>query len=254
MLQQTQVTRVEQRWLRWLERWPTASDLAAAALPEVIREWSGLGYNNRAVRLWKAAIAIHNEHEGVVPRDVAALRKLPGVGDYTAAAVTCFSESGDAIPVDVNVGRVLARTFHGVAAAREVRPATLGATARELAGGANHRDTGLALMDLGATTCLARAPRCDSCPLHDGCRWRAAGMPEAKVAPVPAPRFETTARFARGRIVAALGDRPHDRNELLMLFPEPHRQNLDRYLDGLVRDGLVEVRSGEIALAGDVRG
>ncbi len=120
-----------------------------------------------------------------------------------------------------------------------------------LAGDGNHRDIALALMDLGATCCLARSPQCTSCPFERTCLWRAAGMPQANIARSPAPRFEATARFARGRIVAALGDQPHRRDELLDLFHEPHRDKLDLYIEGLVRDGLVEVRGDEIALAGD---
>jgi A/G-specific adenine glycosylase len=143
MSQQTQVDRVVPRWQRWLERWPTVEALAAASAGDVIREWQGLGYNRRALNLHRAA------------RDVAAhgwpddLTSLPGVGRYTADAVACFAFGRDVLPVDVNVRRVQERTGH----AFDSRSAQ-------------------ALMDLGATVCLARIPRCEVCPLADACPSR----------------------------------------------------------------------------------
>jgi A/G-specific adenine glycosylase len=140
MLQQTQVERVIPRYLRWLERWPTAESLAAAPRSEVIREWQGLGYNRRAVNLHRAAERIA---ETGWPDD---LTELSGVGRYTADAVARFAMEADVLPVDVNVARVLERTEgrFGPASAH-------------------------ALMDLGATVCLARVPRCGVCPLAEGC-------------------------------------------------------------------------------------
>src|SRR3954470_5940047 len=147
MLQQTQVARVLERYEAWLERWPTADALAAAPLADVLREWVGLGYNRRARRLWEACrVAAASGW----PED---LRELPGVGPYTAAAVGAFAFGRDELPVDTNVARVLERaglSFDGDAA-------TLG-----------H-----ALMDLGATVCTSRAPRCAACPLEDCRSWGA---------------------------------------------------------------------------------
>jgi A/G-specific adenine glycosylase len=143
MLQQTQVERVVPRYLAWLERWPTIESLAEAAPSDAIREWQGLGYNRRAVNLHRAARRVAAEGWPV------DLTELPGVGSYTAAAMRRFAFGEDVVPVDVNVGRVLRRTdqtFSGVAA---------------------H-----ALMDLGATICIARVPRCDACPLADSCPSR----------------------------------------------------------------------------------
>jgi A/G-specific adenine glycosylase len=143
MAQQTQVERVVPRWERWLERWPTVEALAAAGAAEVIAEWQGLGYNRRALNLHRAAqhVAAHGW-----PDD---LTELPGVGRYTADAVACFALGRDVLPVDVNVRRVQERT---------------GATFTSAAA--------QALMDLGATVCLARVPRCDACPLADACPSR----------------------------------------------------------------------------------
>jgi A/G-specific adenine glycosylase len=143
MAQQTQVERVVPRWERWLERWPTVEALAAAGAAEVIAEWQGLGYNRRALNLHRAAqhVAAHGW-----PDD---LTELPGVGRYTADAFACFALGRDVLPVDVNVRRIQERT---------------GATFTSAAA--------QALMDLGATVCLARVPRCDACPLADACPSR----------------------------------------------------------------------------------
>ncbi|MDX6465367.1 MAG: A/G-specific adenine glycosylase [Gaiellaceae bacterium] len=143
MLQQTQVDRVVPRWLAWLERWPTVEALAAASPADVIREWQGLGYNRRALNLHRGAL--HVAAHGW-PDDLTV---LPGVGRYTADAVACFAHGRDVLPVDVNVRRVSERTGHTFTAA-----------------------AAQALMDLGATVCLARIPRCEACPLADGCPSR----------------------------------------------------------------------------------
>jgi A/G-specific adenine glycosylase len=143
MSQQTQVERVVPRWQRWLERWPTAEALAAAPAADVIREWQGLGYNRRAPALHRAArqVADHGW-----PED---LTELPGVGRYTADAVSAFALGRPVLPVDVNVRRVSERTGH------DFSPAA-----------------GQALMDLGKTVCLARVPRCGACPLAEACPSR----------------------------------------------------------------------------------
>jgi len=143
MLQQTQVERVVPRYLAWLERWPSVLELAAESPAEVIREWQGLGYNRRALNLQRAARRIAVDGW---PRD---LTELPGVGPYTAAAIRCFAYGEEVLPVDVNVERVRRRTGH------EFTPASA-----------------QALMDLGATVCLARIPRCDACPLAAECPSR----------------------------------------------------------------------------------
>jgi A/G-specific adenine glycosylase len=143
MSQQTQVERVVPRWRRWLERWPTVEALAAASAADVIREWQGLGYNRRALALYRAAqhVAAHGW-----PDD---LTELPGVGRYTADAVSCFAFGCPVLPVDVNVRRVSERTGHAFSPA-----------------------AAQALMDLGKIVCLARIPRCDVCPLAGSCPSR----------------------------------------------------------------------------------
>jgi A/G-specific adenine glycosylase len=143
MLQQTQVERVIPRYVAWLARWPTVEALASAPAADAIREWQGLGYNRRALNLQRAAVRIA---AAGWPED---LTELPGVGPYTATAIRCFAFEEDVLPVDVNVERVRRRTGHAFTAA-----------------------SAQALMDLGATICLARIPRCETCPLRDACPSR----------------------------------------------------------------------------------
>ena len=204
MLQQTQASRVVPRWLAWLERWPTAQALAAAATADVIREWQGLGYNRRAVSLQRAARVVA---ERGLPDD---LTELPGVGPYTAAAVACFAYGQPVLPVDVNVRRVQERTGE-----------TFDATC------------GQALMDLGATVCLARIPRCGSCPLAARCPSRGA-------------RYEP--RRKQGRFEGSF--RQRRAATLRLVSAEPRRvDELDREaVRALVRDGLVSVARGLAAL------
>jgi A/G-specific adenine glycosylase len=205
MLQQTQVERVVPRYLAWLERWPTFEALAAAPAAEAIREWQGLGYNRRALSLHRAArhVAAHGW-----PED---LTELPGVGPYTAAAVRRFAFGDDVLPVDVNVARVLRRTGASFSPA-----------------------SAQALMDLGATTCLARTPRCAACPLAGECPSRGVREePARKQGP-----FEGSFRQRRAgvlRLVAETGRSLHALDD-------------DEAVRSLERDGLVVVSDGRVEL------
>jgi A/G-specific adenine glycosylase len=201
MAQQTQVDRVVPRWQRWLERWPTVDALAAASPADVIREWQGLGYNRRALTLHRAAqhVAAHGW-----PDD---LTELPGVGRYTADAVACFALGRDVLPEDVNVRRIADRTG-----------ATFSSAAAQ------------ALMDLGATVCLARVPRCGICPLADACPSRGNRYePLRKQGP-----FEGSFRQRRSQALRAVvaGDQPADAEAVA----------------ALARDGLVHVQDGLVSL------
>ena len=218
MLQQTQVARVVPRYEAWLERWPDAGALAAATPGDVLREWVGLGYNRRALRLRDACVAVARDGW---PTSAEGLRSLPGVGPYTAAAVASFAFGEQVAAVDVNVARVTGRLA--------TEPARL--LPEGLAAAFNH-----AMMDLGATVCTARRPRCDVCPVAPFCR-------SAGKVPAPVPRraarqrFEETDRFARGRIVAALAAGQQLPGGL-------GEERTERALAGLERDGLV-VREGD---------
>jgi A/G-specific adenine glycosylase len=204
MLQQTQVERVVPRYLAWLERWPRVESLATATPAEVIRKWQGLGYNRRAVNLHRAA--------QTVARDgwPADLTTLPGVGPYTAAAVRCFALGEDVLPVDVNVERVLRRTGHRFSAA-----------------------SAQALMDLGATVCLARIPRCDECRLASKCPSRGTrDEPARKQGP-----FEGSFRQRRAALLRLVADAPCAISGLD-----------DEAVRSLERDGLVAVEGDVVSL------
>jgi len=228
MAQQTQIARVVERYDRWLARWPTAQALAAATPAEVLTEWVGLGYNQRALRLREACAIVARDGW---PRDSGALRALPGVGPYTAAAVASFAFGERVAAVDTNVRRVAAR---------------LGADPSALLPAARHADWNQAAMELGARVCTARTPRCGECPAAAWCPSRDR-VPTAPRAPRAArPRFEETDRWARGRIIAALaaGDR----------LPAPIApQRLERVLAALERDGLIERDGTGVGLPGAPR-
>jgi A/G-specific adenine glycosylase len=204
MLQQTQVERVVPRYLAWLGRWPTVDTLAAASPADVIREWQGLGYNRRGLNLHRAArlIAAHGW-----PED---LTELPGVGPYTAAAVAAFALGRDVLPVDTNVCRVQERTGHTFSA-----------------------DAGQALMDLGATVCLARVPRCAVCPLAGDCPSRGRRYEPLR----KQSRFVGSFRQRRARTLRLVADGERPLAELD-----------GAVVDSLQRDGLVDVEADVVSL------
>jgi A/G-specific adenine glycosylase len=204
MLQQTQVERVVPRWERWLERWPTVAALAAAPRSEVIREWQGLGYNRRAVNLHRAAGQIAADGW---PGD---LTDLPGVGRYTADAVSRFALEADVLPVDVNVARVLERTR-----------------------GAFGPASAHALMDLGATVCLARIPRCGACPLAEHCPSRGRRYEPLR----KQGRFEGSFRQLRAQTLRLVAERARPAGELDA-----------EAVAALARDGLVCLDGGLVRL------
>jgi A/G-specific adenine glycosylase len=253
MLQQTQVERVLPYYTCWLERWPNVTALARDAPAEVIRAWSGLGYNRRALNLHRAAGLCVARHQGRVPFEPAALRALPGVGEYTANAVASFAGERPVTVVETNVGRVLARLRAGVAMPRDTTSGALGQLAGELLPrtGTAARSHNLALMDLGAMVCTAKSPACGGCPLRDACRWRLGGYPVGSAAAKRTPRFESTARFARGRIIEALRATSWLTTEALAdRLPPPHAGRVRTYLEALARDGLVEPAEGAWRLPG----
>jgi len=239
MLQQTQVARVLPSYERGLQRWPTIAALAAASPGDVIEQWAGLGYNRRALNLHRTAVATIERFGGTLPPDLVALRSLPGVGDYTAAALVSFAWETRTVVLDTNISRVISRCLLGVASPHDAAPKPVATAAASLLPRENARDHNLALMDLGATICTARSPSCDVCPLTRQCAWLAAGAPPGQTRPASPPRFEATARFARGRIVDALRSGPLTAGELSALLPGSHRERLPVYLAALEREGMV---------------
>ncbi len=210
MLQQTPVARVLPVHAQWLERWPTPADLAAEPTGEAVRAWGRLGYPRRALRLHAAAQAIVEHHGGVVPEGYDDLIALPGVGDYTAAAIATFAYGRRHVVLDTNVRRVLARTVGGV----ELPGASVTRAERAAAAELLPLDEptaatwSIALMELGALVCTAAKPRCDACPVADRCAWRAAGYRAYDGPPRRGQTWAGTDRQCRGRLLAVLRD--HD--------------------------------------------
>ncbi|GIU99907.1 MAG: adenine glycosylase [Actinomycetota bacterium] len=245
MLQQTQAARVAEAYPRFLRRFPSVRALAAASRRDVLVAWDGLGYNRRAVALAEAARAIVREHGGRIPRDPVALRTLPGVGPYTAAAVASIAFGVPVAAVDTNVRRVISRAAGGVEDLGDAR-------VRELAqvwldpgdpGGWNQ-----ALMDLGREVCRP-APRCDACPLRTGCRW--VGV-QADPPSRPSRRTEPFAgsmRQVRGAVVRALRTRPSATvAELAAALREPE-ERVREAVRRLVVEGILERRGAHVLLA-----
>jgi A/G-specific adenine glycosylase len=253
MLQQTPVVRVLPVWRDWVARWPTPSATAAASAADALRAWGKLGYPRRAKRLHECATLIARDHDDVVPDDVETLLGLPGVGDYTARAVACFAYRRPVPVVDTNVRRVVARAVHGRAdAAAPSITRDHGDVAALLPGDASAPQFCAALMELGATVCTARKPRCGACPLRR-CAWRAAGYPAASGPARRPQRYAGTDRQVRGALLEILriNDSPVIGAELEMAWPADAAQR-DRALDSLLADGLVErTPDGRFGLAGD---
>ncbi len=241
MLQQTPVARVLPVHAAWLDRWPTPSDLAAESTGEAVRMWGRLGYPRRALRLHAAATAIRDDHGGEVPSDHAALLALPGVGDYTAAAIASFAFGQRHVVLDTNVRRVFARAVGGV----EFPTTSPTRAERDLAtdllpdDAATAATWAVAVMELGALVCTARDPRCDACPIADSCAWLAAGKPAYDGPPRRGQAWAGTDRQCRGRIMAVLREHHASvaRERLAEVWPE--RAQWERCLASLVADGLV---------------
>ena len=241
MLQQTPVVRVLPVHQAWLERWPTPAALAAESSGEAVRAWGRLGYPRRALRLHAAAVAITEQHDGVVPASYDDLRALPGIGDYTAAAVATFAYARRYVVLDTNVRRVLARTVTGVEfPARSVTRAERDLGAALLPPDPPTAATwSVAVMELGALVCTADRPRCPACPVRDRCAWQAAGAPAYDGPPRRVQSYAGTDRQCRGRLLAVLRDAPGavGRAALDRAWDEPVQRA--RALDSLLADGLV---------------
>jgi A/G-specific adenine glycosylase len=252
MLQQTPVARVEPIWLAWVDRWPTPSATATASAADVLRAWGKLGYPRRAKRLHECATVIAEQFDDVVPSEVETLLTLPGIGAYTARAVACFAYQQRVPVVDTNVRRVVARAVHGRAdASASSSPRDLDDVAVLLPNDADAPRFSVALMELGATVCTARAPQCGLCPLS-ACAWRSRGYP-AGTAARRVQQYAGTDRQVRGRLLDVLrgNESPVTRAQLDLAWRTDKAQR-DRALDSLLVDGLVEqTADGRFALAGE---
>lgn len=271
MLQQTQVDRVLPYYERFLARFPTVQELAAAPTAEVIRLWAGLGYNRRAVNLQRAAQAVCKDYGGSFPRDVAELRKLPGVGAYTAGAIAAFAFEDDVAFLDTNMRRVVERVEFGPRSHTEREVA---AAAEVLLPHGRSWTWNQALIEFGALQCTARKPACVICPLQQDCE--AFPSIQSEIAAKqrrprrPSEAFETTSRYFRGRVVDALRTLPSSDQRGIDLVELGARVRDDfktedmpwllELVRGLQRDGLARIHEespayddGQPVSGGDIR-
>jgi A/G-specific adenine glycosylase len=240
MAQQTQISRVADKWAAFMAAFPSVQVLAAASTADVLRAWRGLGYNRRALNLHRAARAIVADHGGQVPDSLADLERLPGVGRYTARAVASLAFGRAVGPVDTNVRRVLHRV---ISADEPIPPPLLQSVADRVVPADRPADWTHALMDIGATVCRPASPRCPECPLRPWCAFAARGAPM-----LASPRwargaqpFTTTRRWVRGRIIDRLRDAaPGEWTRLDGAIGSHDAVAVDMAISGLEREGLLE--------------
>ena len=264
MLQQTQVERVIPLYEAFIAAFPDFAALAAADAGDAVRLWRGLGYNSRAMRLHALARAVVERHGGALPSDRDALLALPGIGPYTASAVRAFAFELDDVALDTNVRRIAHRTGFGLEYPRLAGDADLDARARAALEPGTAHDWNSAMMDVGATICTARAPKCLLCPLRAGCV--AAPVDAAALAvlaraasrrsPQESIPFERTTRFLRGRIVDRLRDVPRGATlpvrdliaALADVVPADRLPEIPAVTEALERDGIIERSGGSLRL------
>jgi len=241
MLQQTPVTRVLPVYTEWIKRWPTSASLAKATPAEVITAWGRLGYPRRALRLHECAKVITNKYKGRIPREEAELRALPGIGEYTAAAMVAFAFEGRSLVLDINIRRLFARLYDGV---ETPKPSATKAEKSQYAVLIPQREAHVwaaATMELGALICTAQSPKCGICPVAKDCTWRSLDYPKSDIV----KRRQTwhgTDRQCRGAIVQALRENQVlKKSEIALLWDVPSQ--LEKALLTLLDDGLIEART-----------
>jgi len=265
MLQQTQVDRVIPLYEAFIAAFPDFAALAAADAGDAVRLWRGLGYNSRAMRLHALARAVVAQHGGTLPSDREALLALPGIGPYTASAVRAFAFELDDVALDTNIRRIAHRTGFGLEYPSLATDAELDARARAALEPGTAHDWNSAMMDVGATICTARAPKCLLCPLRPGCRAAPVDAAELAVRARAAMRrspqesipFERTTRFLRGRIIDRLRDVPRGATlsvrELMAalagVVPADRLEEIPVVADALERDGIIERSGGSLRLS-----
>ena len=242
MAQQTQLSRVVPAYRRFLRRFPTPHSCASVPAGEVLRSWQGLGYNRRARNLHRAAAAIVGEHSGRVPSGLPELLALPGVGAYTARAVMAFAFEVDVGVVDTNAGRVLSRAVAG----RSLRGAEAQGLVDTMVPAGRGWTFGQALLDLGASVCVAGTPRCGECPIRLRCRWAARGRSGPDPArgssgvSTPQGRFDGSDRQGRGRLVDMLRKGPLRCDQVADAAGWPDAPGrVGRVVDALVDEGMI---------------
>ena len=250
MLQQTPVNRVIPHLEAWLERWPAPAALAAEPPAEAVRQWANLGYPRRALWLHRAAVEISQRHGGLVPRDVETLLGLSGVGNYTARAVAVFAHGERHPVVDINTRRVLVRVLEGRSQPGAPARGDLAQMESILPLGVREAAVvNAATMELGATVCTARAPRCGVCPLAGACTWRAVGYPDTGDARRKQAAYEGSDRQARGAVLKVLREAaplPVPLDQVIADWPDSVQR--ERAIASVVADGLAQVRGDSLQL------
>ena len=243
MLQQTPVNRVLPKWHEWMQRWPTPADLAKASPAQVITAWGRLGYPRRALRLHAAAQIIAAEYKNKVPDDPQTLQLLPGVGEYTAAAIAAFAFEARTLVMDVNIRRLLVRAIDG---AEYPKPAP---TSGEKSARAllvpikNAHVWAAATMELGALICTSKNPRCEACPIISQCQWLKNGYPKTELVR-KSQDWHGSDRKCRGTIVQAL--RENDSlTESAIKKLWPNQSQVEKALLTLLNDSLIEKQSAK---------
>jgi A/G-specific adenine glycosylase len=243
MLQQTPVNRVLPVYTEWMKRWPTPVKLAKATPAEVITAWGRLGYPRRALRLHECAKVITSEHKGVIPREEAELRKLPGVGEYTAAAMVAFAFEGRSLVLDINIRRLFARIIDGVETPKLAATKDEKSRYEALIPKKDPHLWAAATMELGARVCTSQSPKCGICPVANDCIWRSLDYPKSDVVK-RTQSWHGTDRQCRGTVVQAL--RENDvltKAQIAQLWDVPSQ--LEKALITLLDDGLIELRGKE---------
>jgi A/G-specific adenine glycosylase len=244
MLQQTPVARVLPVFDAWMARWPIPAALAADSVGEAVRAWGKLGYPRRAQRLHATATAIVERHGGEVPSAIDDLRALPGVGDYTAAAIASFAFEQRHAVLDTNVRRLFARTVEGVEFPADSLTAAERRRAGDLLPNLDAHRWAAATMELGALVCTAKSPRCGACPIDDRCAWNLAGRPGHSGPPRRGQAYAGTDRQVRGRLLDVLraSDSPVTKAALDAAWGDADQR--ERCLASLLADGLVAEERG----------
>ena len=241
MLQQTPVNRVLPKWIEWMERWPTPKDLAAATPAQVITAWGRLGYPRRALRLHAAAQIIAEDFNNEVPEDELTLQQLPGIGEYTAAAIAAFAFDRRTLVMDVNIRRVLTRVIDGNEHPKPAPTSREKARRLTLLPEKNAHIWAAATMELGAIVCTSKNPKCELCPVISACNWRKNGYPKSDLIR-KSQDWHGTDRKCRGTIVQALRENESlTENAIKKLWPE--ESQVEKALKTLQEDLLIEAIS-----------
>jgi A/G-specific adenine glycosylase len=240
MLQQTPVNRVLPVYKAWMKRWPTAASLAKATPAEVITAWGRLGYPRRALRLHECAKEITHNFKGKIPESQAELRELPGIGEYTAAAITAFAFEKRSLVLDINIRRLFARLFDGVETPTQSATKVEKSRYEELIPKKDPHLWAAATMELGAVICTSQSPKCGICPVAHVCTWRSLDYPKSDIVK-RRQSWHGTDRQCRGTIVQALRENEVlTKSQITQLWDVPSQ--LEKALLTLLHDGLIESR------------